>query len=316
VSLQEKQTKASRDEDSMSKIDRRMFIKQAAVGSAALALGRLMAAETTSLPFLGPTSLGKSGVKVTRLAMGTGTDGWEKSSAQVRLGKDRFIALARHAYEQGIRFFEGADIYGSHEFMRAALQEMPREQVTVMSKIWNRDEDWLPFKGIEQTVDRFRKELNSDYLDIALLHCMTDGDWQTTYQKHCETLSELKQKGIVRACGISCHDLGALKAAADSDWVDVILARINAYGKHMDASPAEIMQVLQRAHERGIGVLGMKIYGCGEAASPSQRQKSLELVWNSGNVDAVTIGFTRPEQIDDTLTRMQAIFAEKESGRG
>jgi 1-deoxyxylulose-5-phosphate synthase len=298
----------------MSKINRRMFITQAAVGSAALALGQLKATETSSVPFLGPTPLGKSGVKVTRLAMGTGTDGWQKSSDQVRLGKEKFLTLARHAFEQGVRFFEGADIYGSHEFMGAALQEMPREQVTVMSKIWNRSEDWLPFKGIAQTVDRFRKELNTDYIDIVLLHCMTDKNWQKTNQADCDALSELKQRGVIRACGISCHDLGAIKAAAESDWVDVILARINAYGKRMDASPTKVMQALQRAHERGIGVLGMKIYGCGDAVAEDQRQKSLELVWNSGNVDAITIGFTRPEQIDDTLKRMQAIFAEKNVG--
>lgn len=300
----------------MIKINRRMFIKQAAVGSAALAFGKLMAAETPSLPFLGPAQLGKSGVKVTRLAMGTGTNGWHNSSDQVRLGKERFAALARHAYEQGVRFFEGADAYGSHEYMAAALQTMPREQVTVMTKIWNRDMDWLPFKGIAQTVDRFRKELKTDYIDIVLLHCMSESDWQITYKEHCETLSELKQRGIVGTFGVSCHDIGALKAAAESDWAEVILARINAYGPNMDASPAEVMQVLQRAHERGIGIIGMKIYGCGEAAHEKQRQKSLELVWNSGNVDAITIGFTQPEQIDDTLRRMQAIFAEKDSGRG
>jgi 1-deoxyxylulose-5-phosphate synthase len=298
----------------MIKINRRMFIKQAAVGSAALALSQLTAGEKPSLSFLGPAPLGKSGLRVTRLAMGTGTNGWLSSSDQVRLGKERFLTLARHAYEQGVRFFEGADIYGSHEFMAAALREMPREQVAVMSKIWNRNEDWLPFKGIEQTVDRFRKELNTDYIDIVLLHCMTDSHWQKTYQAHCDALSELQQRGVVRACGISCHDLGAIKAATESDWVDVILARINAYGKRMDASPSEVMSALRRAHERGIGVLGMKIYGCGDAASEKQRQKSLELIWNSGNVDAVTIGFTRPEQIDDTLTRMQAIFAQKNIG--
>ncbi|RPH94805.1 MAG: aldo/keto reductase [Calditrichaeota bacterium] len=298
----------------MEKISRRKFIKQTTSTVTAVLAFRLMdaKADVTPIPsWLGPIQLGKANVQVTHLALGTGSNGWDESSDQVRLGKRGFLELVQHAYDRGVRFVEGADIYGSHLFIAEALRMLPREKLTLMTKIWNRDLPGQPFNGINKTVDRFRREMNTDMIDIVLLHCMTDVDWTEKYRDHCDALSELKQKGVIKSFGVSCHDFGALKAAAESDWVEVILARINAYGPAMDASPAEVMAVLERAHQRGIGIIGMKLFGCGECANDEQRQKSLEFVCNSGNVDCMTIGFTSTAQIDDVLVRIKPLFERR-----
>ena len=290
----------------MKKFTRRDFIKTSITGTIAAGSGfiskpaELFAGD--GKPELIP--LGKSGVTVSRIAFGTGTRGWELESDQTRLGMKKFIELSEYVYDKGIIFFDVADIYGSHTYLREALKIIPRDKLIIMSKVWNRKTDWMEVKSISAALDRFRKEIGTDYLDIVLLHCMVSPNWPEEDKKWCDDLSEAKQKGIIRTHGISCHDLGALKAAAASDWVEVLLARINHTGARMDGPPEKVMPLLKQAHDRGAGVIGMKIFGCGELIEEDQRQKSLEYVWGSGNVDAMTIGIENSSQVDDNIRPM------------
>jgi predicted aldo/keto reductase-like oxidoreductase len=168
-------------------------------------------------------------------------------------------------------------------------------------------QDWYTPEPFQKSIDRFRKELDTDYIDILLLHCMINSEWPDEYKRYIDDLNEARQKGIIRKVGLSCHDFGALQIAAETKWADVLLARINNGGKKMDASPAEVMAVLKKAKANGKGVIGMKIFGCGELTSDEQRQKSLEFVIKSGNVDCMTIGFETPQQLDDTINRIMKI---------
>jgi predicted aldo/keto reductase-like oxidoreductase len=220
----------------------------------------------------------------------------------------KFIELSEYVYDKDIIFFDVADIYGSHTYLREALKIIPREKVIIMSKVWNRKNDWMKIENIPTVLDRFRQEIGTDYLDIALLHCMVSPNWLEEDKKWRDDLSEAKQKGIIRTHGVSCHDIGALKAAATSDWVEVLLARINHKGARMDGPPEKVMPVLKQAHDRGAGVIGMKIFGCGDLVEESERQKSLEYVWGSGNVDAMTIGIENTSQIDDNIARISKIL--------
>lgn len=290
----------------MQNLTRREFLKTAAAGTL-LTTSRLLQAQDVNI--MGPVPLGKSGIQITRFAMGSGTSGYSQSSEQTRAGMAQFQKMTAHAWESGIRLFETADLYGSHTFFREALKEHDREEYVLETKIWNRNSDWNQYKGVNEAIDRFRHELDTDYLDIVLLHCMTNGNWQKEFAQDMEDLTALKEQKIIKAVGVSCHNLDALKVAAESEWIDVIQARINAYGPNMDASPEEVMPVLQKAHDAGKGVIGMKIYGCGKCIAPEQRQKSLEYVWTSGNVDAITIGYTETAHIDDTLSRSRQVFA-------
>lgn len=292
----------------MADMTRRTFIKHSA-----WAAGTLMVASNTKLQAspntLGPVPLGTSGIQVPRVALGTGSHGWQRSSQQTRLGQSKFLDLAQHAYDEGIRFFESADIYGSHQFIGEALKYVPRDKVIIETKIWHRPVDWIDYKNATQTVDRFRREIGTDYLDIVLLHCQVEEDWTTKYRREMDELNELQAKGIVGTVGVSCHDFGALQSAVNSEWVEVIQARINAYGPKMDAEPEKVMPLLKQAHDAGKGIIGMKIFGCGDCIAEEQRQTSLEYVWNSGNVDSITIGFSEHEHIDDSLKRIKAILS-------
>jgi aryl-alcohol dehydrogenase-like predicted oxidoreductase len=254
-------------------------------------------------------SLGRTGIKVSRLAQGTGFNGSKRSSAQTRLGQEACTGLLRHGFDQGVTFLDMADLYGSHQYVRDALKGYDRSKFVLLSKIWLRQEDWnQPSGGALAEVDRYRQELNSDMLDICLLHCTVNEQWPTQFERVRDELSELKQKGVVRAVGTSCHDLGALKVAAEHPWVDVIFARINNKGGRqysMDGEAEEVSAVLKKARANGKAVVGMKIFGAGKLIEPEQKETSLRYVWSNELVDAITIGMLSTEQVDDTLARMK-----------
>lgn len=292
----------------MRQISRRHFIQTGIVGAAAVSAG-FTNLSYASLPVIDKVKLGKVGLLVPRLALGTGTHGGNQSSDMTRMGINNWLKIARHAYDRGISFYDAADSYGSHQNVKEILKTVPREKATLLSKIWTRPESWnkdTPAK----TIDRFRKETGSEYFDMLLLHCMTNGKWQEEKKAYIDTLSEAKQKGIVKAVGLSCHSFEALRIAASDPWVDVILARINPEGVIMDSHPDEVMAVLKQAHNNGKGIIGMKIFGEGKLVQESQREKSLKYAINSKNVDCMTIGFTSTEQVDDALARVIRIVSE------
>ena len=156
-------------------------------------------------------TLGSTGIKTSRVAMGTGTVGTGHHSHQTALGIQGLSDLLLNGYDHGLRFFDAADSYGSHPHVAEALKHVPRDKVTVLSKSWARDAD-----GMRADLDRFRKELRTDYLDVCLMHCVTEADWTARFRGAMDVLSEAKQKGIIRAHGCSCHSIEALRAAAKS----------------------------------------------------------------------------------------------------
>ena len=228
--------------------------------------------------------LGRTGIRTSRLAMGTGTMGYGGSSDQVRLGKAAFVNMLLNGYhENGLRFFDGADSYGSHPYIAAAVKQLPRDKVTILTKTDTRDA-----AGVRADIERFRRELGVDYIDILLMHCMTRDDWTTRYRGVMDVLAEAKEKGIIRAHGCSCHTIGALRAAAASPWVEVDLVRLNPLGSYMDAKPDTVQEVIREMRSQGKGIIGMKILGQGDLADrPAQ---AVRWALGTGVLDAFTIG--------------------------
>jgi aryl-alcohol dehydrogenase-like predicted oxidoreductase len=278
-------------------------------GSMAIASGLVnLSFSSGSNAFIDTVDLGETGMNVPRLALGTGSYGWKKTSSQKKLGEEKFVQMAQHAYDRGVKFFETADMYGTHEYVGKAMKKVGRENVTLLSKIMVYDhEGWYKTEPFQKSIDRFRKELDTDYIDILLLHCMVNSEWPDEYKKYMDNYSEAKQKGIIRKVGLSCHDFGAMKIAAENPWADVLLARINYDGAKMDGAPSDVMPVLKRAKENGKGVIGMKIFGCGDLTKEDQRQKSLEYVIKSKNIDCMTIGMESIEQVDDNIKRIMQL---------
>ncbi len=293
-------------------VSRRQFAAVMGTAAAAAASGSGSARASAPSKAAEWVTLGKTGVRVTRLAQGTGFNGSGRSSEHTRIGTRAFTSLVRRDIDLGVTFMDTADLYGSHQYLRRALEGIPREKYTILTKIWPRTEYWNAYSGgARAEVDRFRKELNTDFLEIVLLHCMMNDRWTQDFARGMDELNELKAKGIVKAVGVSCHDFGALKIACASPWVDVILARINHVGKaaHMDASVEEVVPHLKQAKAAGKGIIGMKIFGAGRINKPEERDASLKFVFQNGLVDAVTIGMLSEAEVDDTVRRMDQALA-------
>ncbi len=294
----------------MNSMNRRDFLGKAAVtvGAATLATQVLPEANAAArLPKKATdrVKLGKTGLRPTVLGIGTGTIGWGHQSNQTRLGQEEFTRLVRHAYDSGIRFFDCADQYGSHPYLKQALKGIPRDQIVIQSKVINRDA-----RQAKDDIERFRQELGTDYIDSLLIHVVTEPNWPERYAGVRDVFEEAKSRKVVKYHGCSCHTLGALKAAAAHPWVEVDFARINPKGLKMDASPDEVVPVLKGMRAQGKGVIGMKIYGEGDIKDPAERQASLKFAMASGGIDAMIIGFQSTDQIDDTLKGLNLALKE------
>ncbi len=287
---------------------RRDFLRKTATGmgaawlSTTTSLASVLAFDTPARKFNAhdEVTLGKTGIRTSRLAMGTGTVGFGGASNQTRLGMSPFARLLVNGYhENGLTFFDTADSYGSHPYVATALKQLPRDKVVVMTKTDNRNASEIP-----ADLDRFRKELGIDYIDIVLVHCVTEPDWTTRYRGVMDALSEAKHKGVIRAHGVSCHSLTALRAAAASPWVEVDLVRLNPIGSHMDADPDTVIKIIKQMRADGKGIIGMKILGQGDMRNrPSE---AIRYALNSGVLDAFTIGAESQTEQNDLTQRIAA----------
>ena len=244
-------------------------------------------------------TLGSTGIKTSRLAMGTGTVGFDHHSHQTALGVKGLSDLLLNGYDHGLRFFDAADSYGSHPHVAEALKHVQRDKVTVLTKSWARDA-----AGMRSDLDRFRRELGTDYLDICLMHCLTEPDWTDKFRGAMDVLSEAKQKGTIRAHGCSCHSIEALRAAAKSPWVEVDLARINPVGAYMDSDPATVIGVLREMKSAGKAVVGMKILGQGKLRD--RQDEAIKSALSLGLLDAFTIGAESKQEQEDLIRRIAA----------
>jgi len=254
-------------------------------------------------------TLGKTGIKTTLLGMGTGYSGYNRSSNITRAGVAE--SIIRAAYERGIRYFDCADSYGTHPFTKAALKGVPRDNYVLGTKMWV-TAGGIPEKerpDSEIVVDRFRKELDTDYLDLVQLHCMTNGEWTDQQKRFMDGLENLKAKHIIKAHGVSVHSFDALKVASEHPWVDVIHVRINPFGESMDQRDASlIVPVIEKFHKAGKGVIGMKLIGGGKLNNePDMINESLKFVLGLKTVDMIIIGFELPEQIDNYIERIRKV---------
>jgi 1-deoxyxylulose-5-phosphate synthase len=285
---------------------RREFLLQSglAAGAAWLASRNLLAdlaAQPLPTKFTASdtVTLGRTGIQTSRLAMGTGTVGVGHHSHQTALGIKGLSDLLLNGYDRGLRFFDSADSYGSHPHVAEALKRVPRDKVTVLTKTWARDP-----ATARADLDRFRRELGTDYLDICLMHCLTEPDWTERYKGVMDVLSEAKQKGIIRAHGCSCHSIEALRAAAKSQWVEVDLARVNPVGAYMDADPATVVGVLREMKAGGKAVVGMKILGQGDLRH--RQDEAIKYALSLGVLDAFTIGAENEAEQEDLIRRIAA----------
>ncbi|MDP9051240.1 MAG: aldo/keto reductase [Acidobacteriota bacterium] len=254
-------------------------------------------------------ALGKSGVKVTRLAFGTGS---HNGAVQRDLGQDGFNALVRHSYDRGIRFFETADSYPEmHRMLGIALKGIPRDSYRIMSKITTDSGD------PQRRFDELRKQVNSDYFDIMLLHVQERVDWPEHSKRWQDGILEAQQKKIILSRGASVHGLPALRQVPENKWLQVAMIRMNHKGTKMDSEGnvwettgdvPEVVKHVRQSRSNGLGVISMKLIGEG-VFNREDRQKAMKFAFQNAGVDCVTVGYKSPAEVDEAIDNLNAALA-------
>jgi predicted aldo/keto reductase-like oxidoreductase len=291
---------------------RRQFLGHAAAaGALLLAPGRLLAeALPSKRTAADQVPLGKTGLKLSRLGFGTGTNSGE---VQHQLGQEEFNRLIRYAFDQGITYFDCAQAYRTFPWIAGAIKGLPREKLFIQSKIPGRPEDALA------AIDQHRKVLDTDYVDSMLIHCMVNDNWTDAWKRVMDGFDAAREKKWIRAKGVSCHSLPALRAARQSDWTEVHLARVNPQGAFMDGEHetlnmtvnpvAPVLEELKQMRAKGRGVIGMKLVGNGTFVDAADRDKAMRFAMSRPELDAVVIGFKSRAEIDEAIRRMNAALS-------
>jgi 1-deoxyxylulose-5-phosphate synthase len=295
----------------MKPISRRHFLKTGVAAGSIAAVGSLsLLAEQGKATDL--VTLGNSGVKVTRLAFGTGTN---NGQVQRQLGQAEFTKLVRYAYDQGIRFFESAESYpGMHEMLGIALKGIPRENYRLMTKVTTGDG-----QDPKQKIDYLRKIAQTDYFDIMLLHIQRSPNWPAKTTEWQDIIIEAEHKQAVRAHGASVHGLPALRALPSDKWLQIGMVRMNHKGTLMDSdgrdfvdtgNVPEVVQHVQAARKTGKGVISMKLVGAGAFSnSRDDRKAAMRFAFRNAGVDCVTVGYKSRAEVDEAIENINLAFA-------
>ena len=293
----------------MAHFTRREFLKTGlAAGTLAVSGGLRLIAQRGSAT--DTVTLGRSGVKVTRLAFGTGTF---SGRVQRTLGQDGFTRLVRHAYDRGIRFFETAESYGEmHKMLGVALKGLPRDSYQLMSKVTTRE-------GVDpqQKLDELRRLANTEYFDIMLLHWQHTATWPADTARWQDAILEVQSRKVVLGHGASVHGLPALRRVSGNTWLDVAMIRVNHTGKSMDAEdydtqgPGNVPEVVTHVKEvrsEGPGVIAMKLAGEG-TFDREDRRRAMRFAFRNAGVDCVTVGYKSPAEIDEAIENLDLALA-------
>jgi predicted aldo/keto reductase-like oxidoreductase len=298
-------------------LNRRQFLRTstALAGSVLLSpwalTGRAAAGSNVTRTAADQVTLGNTGIKLSRLGFGTGSNNGYIQTAD---GKGAFVDLIHYAYDRGITYIDTAQAYQTFDWIADATKGLPREKLFIQSKVDGRPEDILA------VIDYHRKTFNTDYVDSLLVHCMTRGQWTDEWKRIMDGFNQAQDRKWIRAKGVSCHTLPALRAGVTSDWPEVHLVRVNPQGSYTDAegnswgsSSHDINPVVQQIklmHEKGRGVIGMKICGNGTFTSPADREKSIRFAMSQPEIDAVVIGFKNRQEIDEAIERINRALKE------
>jgi aryl-alcohol dehydrogenase-like predicted oxidoreductase len=305
------------------RFDRRKFLGALALGTAHLLFENPLYGKNnrfTSANPLQPVSLGTSGLRTSLVGFGTGVHAGNRTSFLTRQDKDKSMGLLKHAYDRGFRMYDCADIYGTHGIMGEAMKSMDRDSLTLTTKIWTRENSGIPEKerpDADVVVDRFRKELDTDYIDLVQIHCMVDAQWTDIERRQMDILEDLKARGIIRAHGVSVHSYEAMERVVEDPWVDVLHARVNPFGMSMDKKdPEEVVRLIHKVHQSGKGTIGMKLVGNGKLKEEMDKiDQSIKFVLGLGSVDMVIVGFEDEYQVNNYMDRVESALRGLVAGR-
>ena len=303
---------------STPRFTRRQFIRNSVTATGALVLGggallNPNAARAAKRTAVDQVTLGATGIKLSRLGMGTGSN---SGQIQRDLGQEGFNSLVKYAYDQGITYFDCSMTYRTFDWLGGAIKGLPREKLFIQSKIPGQPENILA------EIDHHRKVYDTDYVDTMLIHCMIKPGWTDQWKRIMDGFDEAKSKGWIRSKGVSCHSLPALRDATATPWAQVHLVRVNPQGRRIDGPEEAIWLNKDPGHDvspvvtelkamkaKGRGIIGMKIIGNGEFVNAEDREKSIRFAMAMPELDAIVIGFKNRAEIDEAIKRMNAALA-------
>ena len=255
-------------------------------------------------------TLGQTGLKLSRLGMGTGSNG---GKVQFDLGQEVFNKLVSYAYDKGIRYFDCAQSYKTFPWIGDAIKGLPRDKIFLLSKIGSSPE------RPSEIIDNHLRNFKTDYIDCMLVHCAVKETWTDDQRRLMDAIDEAQQKGKIKAKGVSCHSLPALRIAAESKWVQVNLVRVNPQAKHIDGETPKwdapgnaiepVISLIKKMHANGHGIIGMKLIGNGDFTNPDDREKSIRYAMAQKEIDAVVVGCKSPAEVDEAITRINNALA-------
>ncbi len=287
---------------------RRDFLKTSLAAGMVAGTRPLGAAAPTATDWV---TLGKSGVKVTRLAFGTGTF---SGAVQRELGQSAFTRLVRYAYDRGIRFFETSETYGEmHQMLGVALAGIPRDSYRLMSKVTTR-------QGVDprQKIDELRRLARTDYFDIMLMHYQHSATWPDDTRRWQQGIEHAKSDKIVMGYGASVHGLPALRKFPGNQWLEIAMIRMNHKGAHMDAESydsgepgnvSEVVKHVKQVQAQRMGVISMKLVGEGSFRRREDRQAAMRFAFRNAGVDSVTVGYKNTAEIDEAIENVNLALA-------
>lgn len=294
-------------------LNRRQFIQRSSLAAGALIFAGCAGLKSTTAKRTATdqVALGKTGIRVSRLGFGTGSN---SGQVQKDLGQQGFNDLIHYAYDQGITGFDCAQSYQTFEWIGGAIKGLPRERLFIQSKIGGKPDKIL------EAIDRHRSVFKTDYVDSMLIHCMVADGWTDEFKRIMEAFDTARDKKWILSKGVSCHSLPALRAATASAWTEVHLVRVNPQAKHIDGEEqtwnksgndiSPVLSELQKMRDKGRGIIGMKIIGNGEFTNPEDRERSIRYAMSRPELNSVVIGFKNRAEIDEAITRMNAALAE------
>ena len=175
-------------------------------------------------------TIGSEPVKLSRVGFGTGSSGYTGVNKQTKLTVKELADLLTYAYDKGVNFWDTGYSYGTHPHMREALKQIPRDKIVIATKF----SDSFG-KDIERKITGTLQELNTDYLDICLVHGVRNAFEIKMRSRARDALLKAKEKGYVKIVGLSAHGIGAIEDAISNDTIEVLFSRVNWSGASMDA---------------------------------------------------------------------------------
>ncbi len=241
--------------------------------------------------------LGRTGIRVSRLCFGLLTIGPLQANLPLAEGVD----LLKYAVEQGVNFFDTAEIYESYSYLKELLRSFPGRELIITTKSYA-----VTAKEMEQSLERARRELDRDYIDIFLLHEQESALTLKGHRAALDYLLEAREKGLVRAVGISTHRIAGVRGAMELAEIDVIHPLFNLKGLGIqDGTRQEMEMVLTEAAAAGKGIYLMKVLGGGNLLP--QAREALEYAFSRPFAAAVAVGMKTRWEVDINVLAAQGL---------